>query len=109
MTGLLMWNLCFVSHVLQPISWIPLAGSAGYRIMTCDPNQVNSDTNSIFGPPEFMCPGNIVTFDIVKAILAVRDQLYLKVVGNEKPKIVQAGVMPLITNSSKVRVVLTRK
>jgi hypothetical protein len=77
--------------------------------MTLSANDVNSDANSVFGPPAYTCPGNIVTYDIVKAILPVRNQLFLEVVGSEQPNIVQAGVMKLITNSSTVKVRLTRK
>ena len=87
-----------------PLSWMPMAGSGGYRIMRLENNKLNNPSNSVFGSKGFVCPGSQVSFEVLRALQRAKERVRLNVVSEVKPIIVDRGVVKVVSNMGKVRV-----
>jgi len=84
-----------------PITYVPMITNEKYVICMITPNESDHPGNSVFGPKGVICPGNIVTSMLVKAMLDLMNELDYDIIG--KPTFNTGGTINRISNSNEIR------
>jgi len=86
-----------------PITYVPMICGDKYVICEVTPNNSDHPGNSVFGPKGVICPGNIVTSMLVKAMMDMMNNLDYDVIG--KPIYETGGNINRLSNSEDIRFV----
>jgi len=88
-----------------PVRYIPFFSDGEYVICDVVANEANSPSNSVFGPRGVICPGNIMTLAMVKAMMEMMNHFDYKVEGT--PKYGGESVMDVrICNLNELKIIL---
>jgi len=82
-----------------PVVYVPIAHKRGAIILKIVSNKANNPGNSVFGPKGLICPGNMVTSMLMKAVADLKSQFVIKIDGELK---FEDGILKRITNLEDV-------
>jgi len=83
-----------------PVKYVPMVSDDELVICDITPNDVNNPGNSVFGPKGVICPGNIVTSAMVKAMMNLMNHYDYKIEGS--PKFGEGSIINRISNPEEL-------
>jgi len=84
--------------------YVPFFSDDNLVICEITPNDANNPGNSIFGPKGVICPGNLVTSNVIKAVMALMNHFDYVVEGVPKFKFI--GSANRIQNRDELAITL---
>jgi len=87
-----------------PIVFVSMISDGKFIICDVVPNEENTPGNSVFGPKGVICPGNLVTSAMVKAMMDLMNNFDYKVEGT--PKFGGNTVINSILNKNELSIVM---
>jgi len=87
-----------------PIIFIPMVSDG--KLVICDvvPNKENTPGNSVFGPKGVICPGNLITSAMVKAMMDLMNHFDYTIEGS--PIFSTNSFINIVLNKDDIKIVL---
>jgi len=82
-----------------PVEYVPVRSNGRLVLVRIVANHANTPGNSVFGPQGMICPGNIVTSNLMKSVAQLKTQYQITVEGKPKQK---EGLIRCVTNPTEV-------
>lgn len=91
-----------------PLSYLPVISHGKPTILRLRNNKVNNASNTVFGNGTFICPGNNVTFEVLRCLYDIKQAYHFERVGPE-PIFKDYGVVKVISNTQDISLTITAK